>query len=354
METVIVATAQQQLRLFASPEDGRREFSRFMQVAASKGAQVIVFPALAGILTTSPLLDGFRVRLLRQATRKRGRATFADRTRRALAGSTADLLKANFRQPYQALLTGEPQVVGDAYVATFQDLARTYAMTVVAGSSYVPTVDGYIRHSAFVFGPDGAHLGRHDAVLLSPRESGWVQPGAGWTVIETPVGRLGLVFGDEALYPEVGRSLMAQGAELIAVLTAASDQVLASEVRLAAIARAQENRCYVLTSFAVGPDHLALQDEAQPILVGKSGIYAPVELTPRFGGVLVEMGTSSTEGLLTVEASGAALDELRERRPLRLDEITPAPVALLTSGAPTEPALDEMGVETEDTAENEE
>jgi predicted amidohydrolase len=325
MESVTVATAQQQMRLFESPDDHRRELARFMQVAATKGAQIAVFPALSGVLAASPQLEGFRMRLLKRAAQGRRQTSLLGRTRKALAGGTADLLKASFRQPYDALLAADPEAVAGAHAALFQELAQAYSMTVVAGSAYLPAEDGSFRHSALIFGPDGALLGRHDAVLLSPAEEAWVQPGEGWTAIETPVGRVGVLFGEEALYPEVGRDLMGQGTELLVVVCATSDDIVAAEVRLAAIARAQEDRCFALTSFAVGPDYLATQEDGLVMLAGRSGIYAPAELTPRYSGALVEMGASSTEGLLTVELNGPALEELRERRPLRLDRVIPAP-----------------------------
>jgi len=342
MDSITVATAQQQMRLFDSPDDHRRELARFMQVAAAKGAQIVVFPALSGVLAASPLLAGFRMRLLKRAGGGRRQTSLLDRTRKALAGSTADLLKASFRQPYDALLAAEPEAVAGAHAAIFQELAKTYSMTVVAGSAYLPAEDGTFRHSALLFGPDGALLGRHDAVLLAPVEETRIQPGRGWSAIETSIGRIGVLFGGEVLYPEVGRGLMGQGVELLAVVCATSDDVFAAEVRLAAVARAQENRCFALTSFAVGPDYLAAHEDGAAVLAGRSGIYAPLELTPRYSGALVEMGAGGAEGLLTVELNGPALADLRERQPLRLDRV--AALASSDTALPS-PEEGEMGAQ---------
>ena len=52
--------------------------------------------------------------------------------------------------------------------------------------------------------------------------------------MDTPVGRLGLLFGEEALYPEAGRVLAYQGAELLVILGATTDEVTASYIRQAA------------------------------------------------------------------------------------------------------------------------
>jgi predicted amidohydrolase len=167
-------------------------------------------------------------------------------------------------------------------------------------------------------------LGQHAKVLLAPEEADWVTPGDEWAVIETPVARVGLAFGEEILYPEVGRLLAQQDAGLLIVLAATSDEVTLAELRQALTARATENRCFVVSSFPVGTDYLSQQnDTAAPALLGKSGIYAPAELTPRFSGVLVEMGASTTEGLLTAELNVPLLSDLRQRRPLQIERLLP-------------------------------
>jgi predicted amidohydrolase len=315
MEPITVAVAQQQMRLFAAAADHRRELMRFMQMAQAKGAQLAVFPPLTGILAAGPLLDSFRMRLLKRAAPGRTRGSVAQRASRAMAGSAAGLLKAGFRQPYLDLLFGDPGALAAAHAAVYGELARAYEMTIVAGSAYAAAGEDAIRHRALVFGPDGAILGWHDRVMLSDVEADWVAPGEGWLPVATPAGRLGLLYGEEACYPEAGR-LLAPVSDLLVVL-AAGDDVAAAEVRLAAAARAQENRTFVLTSFPVGPDMLAGDAEDALSLAGRSGIYAPLAMTPRLAGALVEIGAGSAEGLLTAELDFAALEALRARDPLR-------------------------------------
>jgi predicted amidohydrolase len=199
-----------------------------------------------------------------------------------------------------------------AYEAIFAELARTYKLTIVAGSAYLPDAAGVIRHRATLFGPDGAVLGRHNKLVLSAEDEGLAAPGDAWTVVSTPVGRVGILLGEEALYPEAGRVLAYQGAELLVALAAAADEALAAYVRQATIARAQENQCFALTSFLVGKNYLAQSGRGSGEFVGKSGIYAPLEMTARYTGVLVEMGTDSSEGLLTAELDRARLHALWE------------------------------------------
>ena len=302
MSKVIVACAQQQMRLFDTPDSFRREISRFLNMARAKGAQLVVFPPLAGVMAASPRVQGFSINLLKQAAeRQRARGSFWSRTRGAMAEGTASLLGANFRKAFMQLLESDPASLAADYQDTFGQMARTYEMTIVAGSAYLPDANGVIRHRASVFGTDGSLLGWHDKMILSPEDDSIAEPGDAWHVIGTPAGPLGLLFGEEALYPETGRILAYQGAELLIALGAVGDESLAAHVRYATIARSQDNRSFALTSFLVGRNYMAAEEGSAAAFMGKSGIYAPLEMTPRYSGVLVEMGTADSEGLLTAE-----------------------------------------------------
>ncbi len=313
MANVVVASAQQQMRLFDSLEGYRKELGRFLHMARAKGAQLAVFPALSGVMAASHRTQGFGVDLLRRADeRKRAGRSLWARTRSALAGGTAALLGVTFRQAFVELLNAHPAGLAEEYTALFADLARLYEMTIVAGTAYLPDKTGVVRHRSLVFGPDGTVLGHHDKLALSQEDQGLATPGDVWHVVATPVGRIGILIGEEALYPEAGRVLAYQGADLLVTLAAVSDEALAAYIRHGTISRAQENRIFALTSFLVGKNYLATP-ESPDALWGKSGIYAPLELTTRYTGVLVEMGTADAEGLLTAELNRNLLQQYWEQ-----------------------------------------
>jgi predicted amidohydrolase len=312
MKNLVVASAQQQMRLFESAEGFRKELNRFLYMARAKGAELVVFPALVGLMAAAPLVEGLGVNLLKQADdRRRQQKSLWARTRGALAGGTATLLGANFRKAFSQLLAADPSGLVSVYETTFAELARAYEATIVAGSAYLPDAAGVIRHRATIFGPDGTILGRHNKLILAAEDAGLATAGDAWTVVSTPVGRVGILLGEEALYPEAGRVLAYQGAELLVTLAATGEEALAAYVRQGTIARAQENQCFALTSFLVGKNYLAEGEDG--VFVGKSGIYAPLEMTPRHTGALVEMGTASSEGLLTAELDRARLHALWEK-----------------------------------------
>ncbi|MGQ9489734.1 MAG: nitrilase-related carbon-nitrogen hydrolase [Anaerolineae bacterium] len=313
MANPVVACAQQQMRLFDSIESYRKELGRFLYMARAKGAQLAVFPALSGVMAASYRAQGFGVGLLKQAdARKRSDRSLWARARNALASGTASLIGVSFRQAFAGLLQSDPAGLAADYTALFAELARAYEMTIVAGSAYLPNKNGVIRHRTLVFGPDGTLLGHHDKLALSQEDAGLATAGDAWHVIATPVGRIGILLGEEALYPEAGRVLAYQGAELLVALAAVSDEALAAYIRHGIISRAQENRIFALSSFLVGKHYLAIP-EAPDTLKGRSGIYAPLELTVRYTGVLVEMGAADAEGLLAAELDQVSLRKYWEQ-----------------------------------------
>ncbi len=109
MDKLIVASAQQQMRLFDSSESYRKELTRFLHMARAKGAQIIVFPALSGVMAASHRVEGFRVGPAKQAgERAQGKKSIWARTRSALASGTASLLGASFRRAFAELLQHGP------------------------------------------------------------------------------------------------------------------------------------------------------------------------------------------------------------------------------------------------------
>ena len=173
MPKLVVASVQQQMRLFDCAGGLPQGTEPFPLSGAGKGAKLVVFPALTGVMAAAPQVEGFRMNLLRRADeRNRRQKTLWTRTRGALAGSTAELLKVSFRKAYEELAEADPGALADGYQAVFSELAHAYGITIVAGSCYVPAGDGTLRHEAMVFGPDGSLFGRHDKLLLGPEDRG--------------------------------------------------------------------------------------------------------------------------------------------------------------------------------------
>jgi len=318
VERLTVACVQQRMRLPVTLDEYREGLRRFLRAAENKRARLVIFPELAGVMLAPPLLGDFRSALLLRADVGRRRSASPwQRLVGAVAGGAAGMLKANYQTGLAGLLDVAAGQLWERYVEVFGGLAREFGVTLVAPSAYLPDpFDGVIRNLAVVFGPDGAQLGTQAKVILSAADERFCQPGSNWEVIHTDAGALGLMIGSDVLFPEVGRLLAFQGAEALISLAAATSQADYNKLRAGALARMQDNQLLAACSFLVGQD--AFDPTHSTTYLGKSAIFAPQELTPRFNGVLVEMGNFTSEGVLTAEWEFAELRALWEKSDARL------------------------------------
>lgn len=67
----------------------------------------------------------------------------------------------------------------------------------------------------FIIGPDGQLIGTQNRIHVIASEAQYIDPGKTLVPIDTTLGRIGLVSGVDLLFPEIARSLVLQGAEII-------------------------------------------------------------------------------------------------------------------------------------------
>ncbi len=159
-------------------------------------------------------------------------------------------------------------------------------------------------HVCFVFGPDGQIIGRQEKVHLSVDEMRFCQAGEGLTALETEVGRIGILIGEDALFPESGRLLAFQNCDMLVNLAACDGAGAFHQLRHAFVARLDENELLGAQSCLVGPNRLTGSGQDY---VGKSGLLAPIPLSPRHDGVLFEMGAMTVEGIIAEKLDLAAM-----------------------------------------------
>lgn len=345
MDESVAAVVQLRIRLPQDREELEQHLVRFVRLAQTKRARLLVFPQFTGLMTAALVTKGARAGLLRQADRaRRTNASFWTRTQAKLAGGAAGVLGADFGRALEGGLLQQPDLLWDSYTSLFSDMARYHGMVVVAGTAYLEDPsDRAVRHMAVVFGPDGSLLGKQGAVALAHDEHPMVEAAPTWQAIQTPLGRLGVLIGNDMFYPEAGRILAYGGAEILVGLGATAEPVQYHRQRLGLLARAEDNQVYGALSFAVGYNPFTSGD-GDPY-VGRSLIAAPASMTPRFSGVMVEMGTDNAEGLITAEWSFRALHEQwqSDRAPLRsalpLEHTGPTLAAIYGRRLALEPAL---------------
>lgn len=114
----------------------------------------------------------------------------------------------------------------------------------VAGS-YVEHAEGARYHTAFLIDDAGELVGTYRKTHLNPSERDWAVPGDDLPVLDTSVGRVGVMIGDEVWVPEVARVLALRGAEIV-VHPCSWDRAEAAS--MAATERTEENRFHLVSS----------------------------------------------------------------------------------------------------------
>ncbi|MEO8316363.1 MAG: carbon-nitrogen hydrolase family protein [Pseudomonadota bacterium] len=135
---------------------------------------------------------------------------------------------------------------------------------VVVGGTVPLRVPGETRvaPASTIYGPDGQRLGRYDKIHLfdvnvpdaaeSHRESAGFVAGRTVTVLDTPVGRLGIAVCYDLRFPEQFRRMAEMGAECFIVSAAFTVPTGEAHWDVLTRARAVENLCHLVVSAQVG------------------------------------------------------------------------------------------------------
>jgi predicted amidohydrolase len=311
MENLIVACIQQRMSIQSSHDEFNTEVRRFLRQAQAKAARLVVFPELTGVMLAPPLISSLKLGFLKQKdVAKQPGAGFLSRTLGRVASGTAGALGGGFWGSLDRLVHKRSDALRDATIATFSALAREYGTAIVAGSVYILDEEtGTVRNRSYLFDLDGEVLGYQDKLNLTPGERELASPGSELEVFQTRNARLGLLIGRDALYPELARALAVQGAELIVGLAACPGVAQARIGRSALAVRAEENQVFAAASFLLGPNHLGR--DTQEDFYGQSALLAPISLSPKGDGILIQAGTDRTEAVIAAELDGPALSQLQ-------------------------------------------
>jgi predicted amidohydrolase len=311
MENLNVVCVQQRMSILASHEDFEAEARRFLRLAQAKAAQLTIFPELTGVMLAPPLISGVKLGFIKRGDRgKRPDAGLLSRGLGHFAGTTADAMGGGFRGSLERLLRKNSGALRDAYFEMFGRLAREFGTAIVGGSLYLYDEETEtVRNRAYVFDVDGEVLGYQDKFNLAPDEQAIAAPGTNQTVFDTRHGRFGLLIGRDTLYPELARMLAIQGADLLIGIMATPGMAPAKVVRSALALRTEENQVFAAGSFLIGPNHLGREKREE--YYGQSALLAPISLTIKGDGILTQVGTDHTEGVIASELDMEGLYNLR-------------------------------------------
>jgi predicted amidohydrolase len=318
MDRAIVATTQHQIRVFETQEGYQEDVFRYLRMAQAKGARLVIFPALSPVMLVPPLASSPRLGLMKQADKGRGPwASLKDRLMGRAAAAAGQALGGGLRGEMNRLLNNAPEALYEAYIDLFSAAALKFKTTIVAGSLYLRvSEEANSKHICFVFGPDGQIIGQQEKIHLTVEEMNFCQAGESFNAIETDVGRIGIMIGEDVLFPESGRLLAYQKSDILINMAACDGPISFYQARHAFLARLNENELVGAQSCLIGPNRLTSSGQD---FVGKSGLFTTIPLSPRLDGILFEIGAMTVEGIIAEQLDLAAMRQqwTQERPRLR-------------------------------------
>lgn len=206
------------------------------------------------------------------------------------------------------------------YQELFSALARSTRMTILAGTHLTGRND-LLYNTAYLFLP-GGEVFTQDKLHMTPFE---VDPlclgrGDGLTVVDTPVGRVGILVCFDVEFPQPAQVLAEAGVQILLVPSATDDLQGFWRVRHCCHARAVENQVYVVHSALVGGLPSVRYFEHS---YGRSALITPCDIPFPPGGIAAEgeynqglcvVGEVDLELLDSVRRTGSVLP-LTQRRP---------------------------------------
>jgi predicted amidohydrolase len=146
--------------------------------------------------------------------------------------------------------------VDDACLEALSDLTRNLGITLLIGSLAIALPDdNRFANRSYLIGPDGEILARYDKIHMfdveigdgqAYHESKAYRAGHIATVVDTPIGRVGMTICYDVRFPHLYRALGQAGTELITVPAAFTRVTGAAHWHVLVRARAIETGCFVL------------------------------------------------------------------------------------------------------------
>lgn len=160
-------------------QDSLADVERQIRAAAHGGAHIAVFPELY-----SP-----------------GFYAIIDR------GNGETTLPAAFRERAESIPGNLTRSVGE--------MAKSVGIHVILGMLEHDRAANIYRNAAVLFAPNGEPIHTHRKTMLTPRIDEGIAPGNNYDVIDTAIGRIGILICADATCPEPARILALKGAEMI-------------------------------------------------------------------------------------------------------------------------------------------
>ncbi len=283
-ERITVAAVQMEFNLVDDGAQYARKIYRLAREGVLRGAQLVAFPEYAW----TPLI-GMLPNIRNLAKSTGGLEGAANEI--GGGASLADILR-----------TVAP-AVSMAFLATARSVARALGIYLMSGSTIESDALGRLHNVAYLFGPDGAQIGRQPKLHAYKSERDWLTVGNELQVFALPFASVALPVCMDLTYWETTRLAWAEGAEIVFDPKAdeSGDQefLAARGIRT----RVQESPVYGIAPKVV-TDLFGLHWR------GPSEIVMPLGLDTR-GSILVQADSAEREEVIVAELDLVRLREFR-------------------------------------------
>ena len=195
----------------------------------------------------------------------------------------------------------------DDWLALFSGLARETGMLVAAGTFLLDVGNGRYRNRCDLFTTDGGHAWQDKLQLTGfEKGAGVIEGGDALKVFEFDGVRFGIAVCYDSEFPLPVRAQYEAGARLLLVPSCTDTAAGATRVRVGCLARALENRCFVVQSVTAGE---APWSPALDVNTGDAAIYAPMDAGFPADGIVA--ATRGDEAWAIADVDPRALEEAR-------------------------------------------
>lgn len=287
---VRLGVVQLEGRLYARLSDYIEQVCQLTRRAVEDGAQLVIFPEDTGSYPLAGLIPGIE----RLTSGGKGKPP----SEAVREGSAPVLFLFRILAP----------AASQAHHVAFSTLARSCGAYILAGSTLTLDSARRVYKEVRLYGPDGALLMTQRKTHLFPTEALWgMSRDEVINVIQTPVGVLASPICMDHTYFEPVRIAWLQGAEIIIDPAADAARYEFWAQRRGVWSRVQESPAYGVHALMVG--HILGNEFG-----GRSGVYAPLALSPNGDGVLAQAATGDAEEVFCATVDLEALRAYRRER----------------------------------------
>lgn len=196
----------------------------------------------------------------------------------------------------------------------FSEKAKALGIYINCGSFMEKADDGRSYNTSVLFNDKGEIIATYRKMHLydvemedriSIKESDAIKPGSELSVVDTPVGKMGLSICYDVRFPELYRSLALQGAQIMFIPAAFPIYTGYLHWELLIRARAVENQCYVIATGQYG-----FYDTGEGVEDAK---YGSSMIVDPWGTVIAR--APEGEGIITADIDITKVDEFRNTIP---------------------------------------